>query len=162
VTPSRGKKARSTPASLAGRIPRPSNAFMLYRSFVHSSGMLDAELHQHQNQLSATAAAMWNAMTQQDKEPWYERARIEKQEHARKYPDYWMSKRGPQRGSSSRNGGSRARPGRNADVEQPTSPIAAGGAGAVSRTAQPSADNGGPYVSPNHYHKELLTHLLYP
>jgi hypothetical protein len=72
----------------ADHIPRPRNAFIIFRSdFVAQNRVPSSVERNHQN-ISKIAGAVWKAMPSEEKAIWYRRADEEKDEHARQYPGY--------------------------------------------------------------------------
>ncbi|KAG6336085.1 hypothetical protein ID866_3011 [Astraeus odoratus] len=69
------------------RIPRPRNAFILFRcDFVHQRKVSPAE--EEDNNISRMAGALWNQMTPEEKLPWARMAEKEREIHAVLYPTY--------------------------------------------------------------------------
>ncbi|KAG0709568.1 hypothetical protein DFH29DRAFT_992982 [Suillus ampliporus] len=68
-------------------IPRPPNAFMLYRShMLKSRGNADPE--KRQQNLSRIAGQLWRAMSQEDRAVWHKKAAEVQAAHYAKYPHY--------------------------------------------------------------------------
>lgn len=68
-------------------IPRPPNAFMLYRShMLKSRGNADPE--KRQQNLSRIAGQLWRDMNQEDKDVWHKKAADVQAAHYAKYPGY--------------------------------------------------------------------------
>lgn len=89
--PIRGhKKARSLGWQKDNRPPRPSNAFISFKSSL-KDGPLKREyarrLASGEN-IGVVAQQMWKALSEQERETWYAEARRAKEEHAKKYPGY--------------------------------------------------------------------------
>ncbi|KAH7925775.1 hypothetical protein BV22DRAFT_406588 [Leucogyrophana mollusca] len=81
----RQSHARRQPA---GHIPRPRNAFILFRcDFVQQRKIPQAVENDHRN-LSRIAGKLWREMSKEDKQPWIELALKEKERHAALYPNY--------------------------------------------------------------------------
>lgn len=81
-----------------GHIPRPRNAFIIFRSFyvrARSAG------EGQQNELSKQAGKVWNKMTAEERVPFVERATAEKTQHQAMYPNYIYC---PGRGAARRKG----------------------------------------------------------
>ncbi|KAJ3511913.1 hypothetical protein NLJ89_g3828 [Agrocybe chaxingu] len=79
-------------------IPRPRNAFIIFRSTYIAT---HASARDSQNEISKRAAAVWNGMGDEEKEPFAHLAKLEKIEHMRKYPGYSYSPgRAPGRGNT--------------------------------------------------------------
>ncbi|KAF8350341.1 hypothetical protein F5887DRAFT_297550 [Amanita rubescens] len=70
-----------------GHIPRPRNAFIIFRSQFGLSCKA-REAHPHQNFVSRGAAEAWNKLSDEEKHPYRLQADEEKREHRRKYPNY--------------------------------------------------------------------------
>ncbi|KAI0044367.1 high mobility group box, partial [Auriscalpium vulgare] len=72
-------------------IPRPPNAFMVFRSswLKSNDGMLAIE--RDNRQLSRITGEVWRAMSDADKAPYQKHAQDLKEEHARQYPNYRFS-----------------------------------------------------------------------
>ncbi|CAA7260017.1 unnamed protein product [Cyclocybe aegerita] len=70
------------------RIPRPRNAFMIFRSEFSTGAKIKRDVEHDNRQISRIAGHCWNQMSEADKEPWRLKAEQEKLEHMRKYPDY--------------------------------------------------------------------------
>jgi hypothetical protein len=71
-----------------GHIPRPPNAFMLFRSELWSHGRIEERDHR---QISRIAGSMWNRMVEAQKQPFKERAALVKKQHEALYPNYKYS-----------------------------------------------------------------------
>ncbi|KAL5478929.1 hypothetical protein ACEPAI_2216 [Sanghuangporus weigelae] len=108
-------------AENANYVPRPKNSFILFRTeFVaqrtngetqNSSGSksdVDDDDDTTQS-LSKQASAVWNKMTDEEKKPYVERAKLEKAAHEAKYPHYRYK---PVRQNSARKTGPLPPPGR--------------------------------------------------
>ncbi|EIM89286.1 HMG-box, partial [Stereum hirsutum FP-91666 SS1] len=69
-------------------IPRPANAFMLFRSdFIRRKHVPDG-IQTSQDTLSRIVSQCWHALPEDQKAPWKVKAEHEKAEHAKKYPGY--------------------------------------------------------------------------
>ncbi|KAF8213693.1 hypothetical protein K438DRAFT_1452177, partial [Mycena galopus ATCC 62051] len=69
-------------------IPRPRNAFMIFRSELCSSGKISKKVEGDNRHISITAAAVWKAFLEDEKKPYQVMAELEKLEHRRLYPNY--------------------------------------------------------------------------
>jgi hypothetical protein len=67
-----------------GHVPRPINAFMLFRSWLCATG----ELGSDNRTVSVVAGERWKAMPPAARAPFMRGAEIEKEKHRRMYPDY--------------------------------------------------------------------------
>ncbi|KAJ7095325.1 hypothetical protein B0H15DRAFT_1020179 [Mycena belliarum] len=72
--------------SKARRIPRPPNAFILYRSSLLNS--IPDDIERRQQTLSRVAGQAWNLLKPHEKRVWQERAAERAAIHQREYPDY--------------------------------------------------------------------------
>ncbi|WVF68219.1 hypothetical protein IAT40_002984 [Kwoniella sp. CBS 6097] len=71
-----------------GHIKRARNAFILFRKHITDSNLIPPSVEvKHQN-ISVVAAKMWKEAPQEVRQKFQEQARIEKEEHQRKYPGY--------------------------------------------------------------------------
>ncbi|KAH7923104.1 hypothetical protein BV22DRAFT_987880, partial [Leucogyrophana mollusca] len=68
-------------------IPRPPNAFIVFRSFVWDQVKLHGTERDNRN-ISRLAGDFWRAMIGPQKAPFIELAAKKKIEHAKLYPDY--------------------------------------------------------------------------
>ncbi len=83
--PTKKSHARKRPP---GHVPRPRNAFILFRcDFVRQQTIPQAVERDHRN-LSRIAGIMWRGMTQEMRKPWIAMAEREKREHAERWPAY--------------------------------------------------------------------------
>lgn len=83
--PTKKSHARKRPAN---HIPRPRNAFILFRcDFVRDQTIPRSIERDHRN-LSRIAGMMWTSMGPEQREPWVAMARKEKQAHADRFPNY--------------------------------------------------------------------------
>lgn len=80
------------PARLTEKIPRPRNAFILFRQHHHKL-LIDEWTVQgveipHNSKISKILGIKWKALSGDEKIYWEEMARKEKSDHEKKYPDY--------------------------------------------------------------------------
>ncbi|KLO14100.1 HMG-box, partial [Schizopora paradoxa] len=69
-------------------IPRPPNAFMLYRqNFVHQRHV-PGSIETNHNSLSRIVGDCWKQLPASEKKVWEEMAERKKAEHKKRYPDY--------------------------------------------------------------------------
>ncbi|KAH9998324.1 hypothetical protein BJV77DRAFT_930652, partial [Russula vinacea] len=68
--------------------PRPSNAFILFRSDFLKRKLISKGQETRQHKLSIIAAKCWNKLTREEKKKWFLQAEREKKAHALKYADY--------------------------------------------------------------------------
>ncbi|KAG8762628.1 hypothetical protein FRC11_008380 [Ceratobasidium sp. 423] len=73
-----------------GHIPRPRNAFILYRSWYVRQGFL-SDIENDHREISRIVGKIWKQMSPEEQAPWRAMAEEEKAEHARMYPNYKYS-----------------------------------------------------------------------
>lgn len=71
-----------------GRIPRPRNAFMLFRSAFNRENRLAKTVEKDHRHISRIIGLCWAELSEADKDTWRQKAELEKQQHALAYPDY--------------------------------------------------------------------------
>ncbi|KAF9058120.1 hypothetical protein BJ165DRAFT_1521431 [Panaeolus papilionaceus] len=76
------------PATPQKKIPRPPNAFMLFRSHFLKTGQVPPTAERKQQTLSSLTGQIWNMMQPDEKKQWHEKAAEVLAEHARKNPGY--------------------------------------------------------------------------
>ncbi|PFH51158.1 hypothetical protein AMATHDRAFT_47311 [Amanita thiersii Skay4041] len=69
-------------------IPRPPNAFILFRSSFIKAQHVSAEVETDHSTLSKIIGITWQNMPEQERQMWHERARLAKEEHRRRFPHY--------------------------------------------------------------------------
>lgn len=69
-------------------IPRPSNAFILFRSAIIKSQRVSAEVETNHSTLSKIIGLMWKNLPNEERQIWHARARIELDDHKRRHPLY--------------------------------------------------------------------------
>lgn len=80
---------RQTSRALSqGRIPRPRNAFMLFRSAFHRTKHLAQAVEKDHRHISRIIAFFWAQLPETEKDVWRQMAEIEKKQHALAYPEY--------------------------------------------------------------------------
>ncbi|KAF8982016.1 high mobility group box domain-containing protein [Cyathus striatus] len=92
--PSKKSHARKQPAN---HIPRPRNAFMLFRSDLIRQKKIPPEVENDQGNISRIAGTLWRSMSPEDKQPWLTMAIQEKQLHCSLHPGYRYAPIGPRR-----------------------------------------------------------------
>ncbi|KAG6812321.1 hypothetical protein H0H92_003405 [Tricholoma furcatifolium] len=78
----------STPTSDPRKVPRPSNAFMLYRSDFLKRKIIPPNVEHRQQNLSRIIGQCWNLLPAKEKELWQERAREALIKHRKDHPGY--------------------------------------------------------------------------
>ncbi|KAJ7901146.1 hypothetical protein B0H14DRAFT_2330661, partial [Mycena olivaceomarginata] len=69
-------------------IPHPRNAFIIFKSEFNASGIISKKVENDHRRINIIAATIWNALSDEKKEPYRVRADYEKIQHHRMYPNY--------------------------------------------------------------------------
>ena len=80
------KPARPDYLSKKKHVPRPPNAFMLFRSMVINKEI--PKIENRQQNVSRIAGEIWNVLDDDIKKAWHDKAEEYQREHREKYPDY--------------------------------------------------------------------------
>ncbi|KAF7340129.1 Specific transcriptional repressor [Mycena venus] len=87
-----GNPSKERPKRVSRRgpdhIPRPRNAFMIFRSELCASGKISKKIEGDHRHISITAAEIWKAYSDEQKQTYHLKAELEKLEHHRLYPNY--------------------------------------------------------------------------
>ncbi|KAG2008490.1 specific transcriptional repressor [Coprinopsis cinerea AmutBmut pab1-1] len=89
--PTRTRSNSHSRRTKPGHIPRPKNAFILYRSWFYKNRpppQTQDGKKLNQNELSKQVAVSWNAMSEEDQEPFKKMYLEELARHKEMYPDY--------------------------------------------------------------------------
>ncbi|TBU47126.1 hypothetical protein BD309DRAFT_535985 [Dichomitus squalens] len=81
----RGSHAKKRDASY---IPRPPNAFILFRSSFIKGGHIPGEIEGNHSALSKIIGKCWKALPRQERKVWEQKAIVALAEHRQKYPDW--------------------------------------------------------------------------
>ncbi|KAH9853669.1 hypothetical protein C2E23DRAFT_114480 [Lenzites betulinus] len=102
-SPSLGQVSLSRPGTpdvtKRKRIPRPPNAFMLYRSHLLKTRQIPPGVEHRQQNISRVAGESWNMLQPEEKKLWHDKAKEVLTAHMAKHPDYKFS---PERKASRR------------------------------------------------------------
>ncbi|ODO11053.1 hypothetical protein I350_01655 [Cryptococcus amylolentus CBS 6273] len=82
------KKTSHARKQNADHIPRPRNAFILFRKHVVDAKLIPTSVEMRHQNVSIITAKMWSEAPPEQKAHFNELARIEKEEHLKKYPGY--------------------------------------------------------------------------
>lgn len=74
-----------------GHIPRPRNAFILFRCDFVAQKKIPASVEPDHRNISRIVGRIWKAMSDEDRQPWIEEAKKEREKHKRLYPQYRYS-----------------------------------------------------------------------
>jgi HMG (high mobility group) box len=69
-------------------IPRPPNAFILFRSSFIKSRHVSTEVETNHSTLSKIIGLTWQNMPHEERQFWHTKAKVAQAEHKRKFPDY--------------------------------------------------------------------------
>ncbi|KAJ4471546.1 hypothetical protein J3R30DRAFT_1092755 [Lentinula aciculospora] len=86
--PPRRRRAPPGKRRSLGYIPRPPNAFMLFRADFVKQKHVPNSIETNHSSLSKIIGSCWRSLPTEEKAIWEKRARVEKAEHKRKYPEY--------------------------------------------------------------------------
>ncbi|KAF9547178.1 HMG-box, partial [Agrocybe pediades] len=67
-------------------IPRPRNAFIFFRSYFIDHLLPSGSGQQHE--ISKQAGGAWRRLSKSEREPFVQRAKLEREMHKARYPDY--------------------------------------------------------------------------
>jgi NADPH2 dehydrogenase len=81
-------------SSAAPRVPRPRNAFILFRQHQHSI-VVRENPGKNNPEVSKIIGGQWRSLTQKDKDFWIQLADEEKRSHLERFPDYRYQPRRP-------------------------------------------------------------------
>ncbi|KAF3984891.1 hypothetical protein FT663_05463 [Candidozyma haemuli var. vulneris] len=79
---------KCTCKSNPNRIPRPRNAFILFRQKYHQSVLDESTEAKTNPEVSRELGRRWRSLSPQEREHWTNLAEEEKKNHAKKYPNY--------------------------------------------------------------------------
>ncbi|GLB38869.1 hypothetical protein LshimejAT787_0600310 [Lyophyllum shimeji] len=83
--PSKKSHAKRQPL---GHVPRPRNAFILFRCDFVRQKKVPADVENDHRNISRIAGGVWRTMREEERRPWVEMAEKEKERHGREYPGY--------------------------------------------------------------------------
>ena len=69
-------------------IPRPPNAFILFRSHFIKSQHVSSDVETNHSTLSKIIGLTWQNLPPEERQTWHARAKIALEEHKRKFPQY--------------------------------------------------------------------------
>ncbi|KDR83801.1 hypothetical protein GALMADRAFT_133211 [Galerina marginata CBS 339.88] len=72
----------------AKRIPRPPNAFMLFRSDFLKKGLIPKDVEKRQQNLSRIIGEVWTMMEDEERQKWHQRAHEVQKQHLAQNPEY--------------------------------------------------------------------------
>ncbi|KAF8144122.1 high mobility group box domain-containing protein, partial [Mycena galopus ATCC 62051] len=83
-----GRKRGRVHAGGASYIPRPPNAFILFRSSFIRSQNVPGRVEGNHSTLSKIIGKLWHALPPSERARWEDKARAAQAEHRRRYPDW--------------------------------------------------------------------------
>ncbi|KAI0358942.1 hypothetical protein OH77DRAFT_1120845 [Trametes cingulata] len=86
-----GQRTSHSRKKKPGHIPRPPNAFMIFRSELWNKEKIKSTVERDHRQISRIAGNLWNDLSEAERAPYHQLAEEAKKEHARKYPQYKYS-----------------------------------------------------------------------
>ncbi|KAG7443674.1 uncharacterized protein BT62DRAFT_934905 [Guyanagaster necrorhizus] len=87
-TEPRTEPKRKTKSKDPNHIPRPANAFMLFRADFVRQKHVPGSIETNHGSLSKIIGSIWHGLPLHEKKKWDTRARQEKARHKKQYPDY--------------------------------------------------------------------------
>lgn len=90
IPPSRTSLRNKDP----NHIPRPRNAFMLFRSAFAAAQKIASTIEHDNRHITRIIAHCWNRLSESEKQVWRDKAAAEKRQHAERYPNYRFSPTG--------------------------------------------------------------------
>lgn len=73
------------------RVPRPRNAFMIFRSEFWAQEKISKSVERDHRHISRIIGHCWNQLPEEEKDLWRRKAELEKVEHGKRYPGYRFS-----------------------------------------------------------------------
>ncbi|QRV95772.1 HMG (high mobility group) box protein [Ceratobasidium sp. AG-Ba] len=71
-----------------GHIPRPRNAFILFRSHYVAAQLIPGKVENDHRHISKIIGEIWNSLSPAERLLWEQKADVEKEKHSRMYPNY--------------------------------------------------------------------------
>ncbi|KAG9314706.1 hypothetical protein JVU11DRAFT_5515 [Chiua virens] len=87
IPPSRSPPRNKNP----DHIPRPRNAFMLFRSAFAAAQKISSNIEHDNRHITRIISYCWNRLSDAEKQVWRDKAAAEKMRHAERYPGYRFS-----------------------------------------------------------------------
>ncbi|TFK33667.1 high mobility group box domain-containing protein, partial [Crucibulum laeve] len=72
----------------ASYIPRPPNAFILFRSSFIKSQQVPGKVEGNHSTLSKIIGMYWRSLSDAERQSWEDKAKLAQIEHRRRYPDW--------------------------------------------------------------------------
>lgn len=82
------RKAPHSKKKPENHIPRPPNAFILFRSSFIKSQHVSTSVETNHSTLSKIIGITWKNMSESERQVWHAKAKVEQEEHRRKFPKY--------------------------------------------------------------------------
>lgn len=72
----------------SSHIPRPPNAFILFRSSFIKSQRVSTDVETNHSTLSKIIGMTWQGLSQEERQVWHDKARVALEEHRKRFPAY--------------------------------------------------------------------------
>lgn len=96
VPPLKANRVSHARKTLPGHVPRPRNAFILFRQYVTANNLIPREMNvKSESNMSRVAGSLWRNVPESTKRGWERLAAEEKKLHREKYPGYAFKPRKP-------------------------------------------------------------------
>lgn len=83
-----GKRNGHSKKKPENHIPRPPNAFILFRSSFIKGQVVSSEVETNHSTLSKIVGLTWAKLPHEERQKWHAMAKVAQEEHKRKYPEY--------------------------------------------------------------------------
>ena len=83
-----GKRNGHSKKKPENHIPRPPNAFILFRSSFIKGQVVSSNVETNHSTLSKIVGLTWAKLPHEERQKWHAMAKIAQEEHKRKYPEY--------------------------------------------------------------------------
>ncbi|EAU89391.2 hypothetical protein CC1G_07617 [Coprinopsis cinerea okayama7 len=152
--PTRTRSNSHSRRTKPGHIPRPKNAFILYRSWFYKNRpppQTQDGKKLNQNELSKQVAVSWNAMSEEDQEPFKKMYLEELARHKEMYPDYTYepSNKSSRKSAKKKKRATQPKRKRSRSVDSDSDDESVSSSGSNHSTPPPTARNCGHHVALN-------------
>ncbi|KAH8082797.1 hypothetical protein BXZ70DRAFT_1080519 [Cristinia sonorae] len=83
-----GKRNGHSKKKPENHIPRPPNAFILFRSSFIKGQVVSSDVETNHSTLSKIVGLTWAKLSHEERQKWHTMAKMAQEEHKRKYPEY--------------------------------------------------------------------------
>ncbi|VDB85533.1 unnamed protein product [Peniophora sp. CBMAI 1063] len=113
VADGKKKRVRKSRKQSEGHIPRPANAFMLFRAEFVRRKHVPGSIEQNHNNLSKIIGSTWKNLPEEERQVWMRMAAAEVEKHKKLYPDYKYQPKHKPRNAPGASAPKKARKGKN-------------------------------------------------